>query len=974
MSIFDKLTERVGDFFDEVMLPEPVRRAHDAAGRDMAAERYDKALQALRPSLIEHPNVARTHHLIGMCHFHRAEWGEAIAAFERALAIKEVAASHFYAGLAAEQVDRWNDVQRHFSRALSLAEELPFSFDLHFGLGRAYKHLGRTDKAIKELRGAITKWPGEFDATLTLAQVLLDSERTAEATEVLDGIEASSRPRYLWVRGQIEERRGELEAAMATYEESASRDSEWQADAAIGAARMALLVGKQQDAERLIDGLEPPNRLRTELQVLRGRIAELGGDADGARAAYQEALEHDARHMSAHLGLGRLELDAGNADDAAQHFVRVFASPDEALRQEAWLGAGRCHFASGDLAGARHLFEQALDLGGPRTAEVAWWLGETALAAGDPAEAIVSLRDALELASDDLRPKVQETLDAALARLAPVWDLPDSLGDPERVLEVLNALLAYLSTDSRLSDFLPATQRLHAAMNSPLSLAIVGEFNAGKSTIVNTLVGEEVFPTGVLPTTAHTGILRWGPRKAARVVYDDGHKVEQSLVEAKKTMKTDADVIERLEFTHPHPDLRLVQYWDTPGFNALEERHERVAAEALDTAEAILWVMDAGQVLSHTELERIEALPAGDERLLVVINKVDRLGPAREREDEVEHLLDYVRENLEGHIAGVFAISAKDATSEDTELAATSGFDDFRGFLEERVVQRAGRIKTIEVSRQLATLAFTLHAFQNGLVQRYGELARTVGELETWLAAEASKVPQRRAREEVSTISQWLGRMLEGVEAEIEDSLRPTSSWTGKRALSDEDREFVLELVLQRLDRILGSSRDRIAQVIAENEREIAERLDPVVRTLSLGDARAVQRRLDGFFDESRVITMLWDERVYGAMSERARGRVETTGQAVLESIVLAQADRTFWRKALRQLLPTIDDEFGRRIERWYAAFYEAATRLCVRLRKDLELLELEASTRYDVGPILELAPVGVELRPEDDEDAEDAT
>ena len=131
MSIFDKLTERVGDFFDEVMLPEPVRRAHDAAGRDMSAERYDKALQALRPSLIEHPNVARTHHLIGMCHFHRQEWGAAIAAFERALSIKEVAASHFYAGLAAEQVTRWNDVQRHFSRALSLAEELPFAFDLH---------------------------------------------------------------------------------------------------------------------------------------------------------------------------------------------------------------------------------------------------------------------------------------------------------------------------------------------------------------------------------------------------------------------------------------------------------------------------------------------------------------------------------------------------------------------------------------------------------------------------------------------------------------------------------------------------------------------------------------------------------------------------------------------------------------------------------------------------------------------------
>ena len=959
MSIFDKFTERVGDFFDEVMLPEPVRRAHDTAHRDMAGERYEQALTLLRPSLVDHPNIARSHHLIGMCHFHLQQWGEAIAAFERALAIKEVAASHYYAGLAAEEVGRWSDVQRHFSRALSLGEELPFAFDLRYGLGRAYRRLGRTDKAIKELRGAVKLWPGEVDATLTLAQTLLDLDRTEEAIEALGAIEASSQPRYLYVKAQIDERNHEPESALDLYTRAAEAASEWRADAAVGAARVALSLGSADDAERSLRDIAPGDRLTIELHALQGRIAELRGDIDAARAAFEEALAIDARHPDALLGLGRLALARGEHDHAASQFVRVFASPDEAHRQEAWWGAGRCHFAAGDLAGARHLFEQALDLGGPRTGEVAWWLGRTALELGDAAEAIVFLRDALDLVPNALRDTVQQTLDDALARLAPVWDLPDALDDPERVMEVLSALLAYLGTDARLADFLPATQRLHAAMNSPLSLAIVGEFNAGKSTIVNTLVGEDVFPTGVLPTTAHTGILRWGPRKAARVIYEDGHRVEQSLGEARRTMKTDAEMIERLEFTHPHPDLRLVQYWDTPGFNALEERHETVAAEALDTAEAILWVMDAGQVLSQTELDRIESLPAGDERLLVVINKIDRLGPEGEREDEVDELLDYVRENLAGHVAGVFAISAIDANSPDPELAATSGFDDFRAFLEERVVQRAGRIKTIEVTRQLGHLAFTLDAFQRGLVHRYAELTTTVGELEQWLTDTAQNTPRKQAAEEVAAIVQWVGRTLEGIEAEIEDSLRPTSSWTGKRALSDEDREFILELMLQRLGRILDASRDRIESVTARHEREIAERLDPVIRALSLGDARAMQRRLEGFFDESRVITLLWEERVFGAFRERALGRIASAGQRALETVVAAQADRAMWRPALRELLPAVDDEFGHRIQRWYAAFYEAATRLCVRIRKDLELLELEAKTRYDVGPVLELTPLG---------------
>ena len=133
MSIFDKISERVGDFVDEVLLPEPVRRAHDTAAEMVANRRYQRALEVLNATLVRFPDVARTHHLIGVCHFHRESWGEAIAAFERALSIKEIAATHYYAGQAAERLQQWHDVQRHFSRALSLGEELSIAYELHFG-------------------------------------------------------------------------------------------------------------------------------------------------------------------------------------------------------------------------------------------------------------------------------------------------------------------------------------------------------------------------------------------------------------------------------------------------------------------------------------------------------------------------------------------------------------------------------------------------------------------------------------------------------------------------------------------------------------------------------------------------------------------------------------------------------------------------------------------------------------------------
>lgn len=953
MSIFDKISERVGDFVDEVLLPEPVRRAHDTAAEMVANHRYQRALEVLNATLVRFPDVARTHHLIGVCHFHRESWGEAIAAFERALSIKEIAATHYYAGQAAEQLQQWHDVQRHFSRALSLGEELSFAYELHFGLGRAYRELNRVDKAIRELRNAAAVTTTS-EVLVALAQTLLDADLVDDAAVSIDGADRS-RPDVLFVLAQVQERRGDLRGALTTYARAAAEPSEVRAACVVGAARVALALELPSEAQHHLDSLGRAEGFAGDIHTLRGRIAELAGSFATAGAVYQAALEEAPGNVVALLGVGRTALAQGDVDAAAAAFVRTFDAPDAAQRQEGLWGAGRCHLAAGDLAGARHLFEQAQQLPGARSCDAVWSLGEVALQLGDAAEAIVFLQEALDLATDAQRAGVQATLDEALARLAPRWVLPEQLEGPEQLNTVLTALLEYLGRDSRLAEFLPATQRLFTTMNSPLSLAIVGEFNAGKSTIVNALVGEDVFPTGVLPTTAHTGILRWGPRKAARVLYTDGAPVEQSLEQAKRTMKDNAERIERVEFTHPHPDLRLVHYWDTPGFNALDERHEAVALQALSEAEAILWVMDANQVLSQTEFDRIEDLPDGQERLLVVINKIDRLGPAPKRQSQLDELMAYVEDNLDGYIAGAFGISAQDATSDDAAVAETSGFAAFRDFLESHVVHRAGRIKTVEVRRQLTAVAVTLQAYQNGLIQRYGALAREIGEVEVWLDQLGHQMPQAQAREEVALIEEWMSRTLDALEDEIDDALRPANNWTGRRSLGDEDRAFVLDLGIRQLDRILDASKQRMRGALGQIERELAERLDPVVRSLSLSDARALQRRLDGFFDESRVIAMLWDERVYGATTERARGRRETSGDDVLDAVVAAQSDRAVWRGALRRLLPPIDDEFGDRIERWYAAFFDAARRLCDRIRRDLELLELEAQTRYDVQPVVDL-------------------
>jgi hypothetical protein len=65
------------------------------------------------------------------------------------------------------------------------------------------------------------------------------------------------------------------------------------------------------------------------------------------------------------------------------------------------------------------------------------------------------------------------------------------------------------------SDVAPEDLRRFAEAREQLAglflLVIAGEFNSGKSTFINALIGERVLPEGVTPTTDRINLLRWGP-------------------------------------------------------------------------------------------------------------------------------------------------------------------------------------------------------------------------------------------------------------------------------------------------------------------------------------------------------------------------------------------------------------------------------------------------------------------------------
>ena len=952
MSIFDRLSERVGDFIEEVMLPEEIHALHQQARRAMERGDYEAALQNLGEAEHRRPQTERTRRMRGVCHFYLQNFEKAAELLHQALAIREEAASHFYLGLCEEELQHLNEAKDHFQRALQLDDDPPFAFDLYFGLGRVHLALSRPDRATRELRRALRVWPGQREASLRLAEALWRRDRHDEAAQVLDrDLSDSTEIEVLLLRGRLEASRGHHEDAVTAYEALLEKDPD-HLDGLVEAARSYLALHRPGPADQLLlRALGEDGAGGAAIYALIGEANERVKNDARARQSYEAALKRDPDHRRARLGAARVALAQEDIEEAAHHFQHLLTNSADEFRAEALLGLGRCRLRLDDPAGARHLLEQADQLHTERPPELLHGLGAVALASRDPAEALVAFQSALSAEPDtELRALIDDDIHRALQALRPSWRRPDNFESTADLVVALEDLREELRADATLERFLPRVHELMTTLNSPLSLAVLGEFNAGKSTLINAILAEEVVPMGVLPTTAHPCIMGFGPRKGVRIVYADGRRRDADFATARTLMKQEAAEISRLDYTYPHPELRSINYWDTPGFNALDERHEDLARQALHDAEAILWLLDSNQALKESEFALLESIPEAPLRVLLVINKIDRLGEPGERDDAVAEILEYLDENVGDQVLSIHAISALEALQARVdEAAAPEEFEALQQFLDEQFVQRSWEIKIVEVSRALDELLDDIAILRTEQMSIFDELIEQARELGRWLE-EAALEPTHRAGERSLELADRFDFVLLGIEREIDAALRRRGRILKKLVLHEDDRAFVLELLKERLDGVIDGCRRDILVEVDRLEAELARRLSPLLGALPVTQARPLRRRLEGFLDETRTLKTVLQERVFGQWRAEGQGRLATgADQAIDEIIALGEeADAEARRALLRALIPAADDRFAASLAAWYGEFFLAAQRFCARVQRDLVTLRLEVDHRFD--------------------------
>ncbi|AUX22787.1 uncharacterized protein SOCEGT47_032970 [Sorangium cellulosum] len=726
-----------------------------------------------------------------------------------------------------------------------LARRVPWRADVWLRLGRA---------------GQRTGWDGARDALERAAAAPL--ERAAAAPEERDAARLA-----LLDLCDLDLAAGDPARAQRWLDRipaplSATPDR----DVALRRAECALARGDLEGARAAADPLGEPAAIegRAALVLARLTLAEASAAASaaaasaaaGALGAAALAPADVARVLD--LGLRALVLDVPGADelcaalvaasrdvlvvDRVRRVVRAAGALDaptwaaafafaEGRRDDARQALAR-GLSAGDRAAAAALLRMAVemrDLGALEALAARAARSPSGGAAAPLLSAdLVRLRDAAALAAEGQGAAALDALDAVTGDGAAWADdlrrsilrgwLPEESGaaGPRAAAAAWGDVLRELARTARLLDrldLLAATEALVVERERPLRAAVVGEFNAGKSTFLNALLGEDVAPTGVLPTTATLHWVAWAPDPFARIVVRGGQDrvvPHAALKDTLRALAAAGDRVARVFIYAPIERLKRVEILDTPGFNAPDPDHIAEARRAFDEAHVAVWLLDAPQAMKESERRVLAEIGALGVPVQILANKADRLRP-----DALGEVLAHVRDSLAASaitslappIAFSARLSLKGRLGDEAALAA-SGWAEVEALFDEQIVdasdalrERALRRKAGRIAAELAQAASARAAEDREAVRRARAEADRRRESAAYLHRE------RRA------IAAAIDKALEPARRELAADLRPIAALPEERKRTDPGlRAYVQERLVARLSGPLSAEIARAAR------------------------------------------------------------------------------------------------------------------------------------------------------------------
>jgi len=255
----------------------------------------------------------------------------------------------------------------------------------------------------------------------------------------------------------------------------------------------------------------------------------------------------------------------------------------------------------------------------------------------------------------------------------------------DEIIDNLLLVLKPIEDEPQISKQIAVLKQLRQRLFSgEIHIAIIGQFNRGKSSFINKLVKKEILPTSVLPLTAIPTEIRFGEETKAIIEFNDGAQKEASEENVKDVLNTFvtennnpenmAGVSKAIVYCNSEFLSGSTTIIDTPGFGSTHIHNTKATLDILPNCDAVFFMLSADLPITQMELNFVKQIIPQSSRIFFIYNKIDLLNKADLKETS-DFILKTIKEKLGIDAANWFlAVSAKTEIGMDVISNEVLGF------------------------------------------------------------------------------------------------------------------------------------------------------------------------------------------------------------------------------------------------------------------------------------------------------------
>ncbi|MBW7898688.1 Bacterial dynamin-like protein [Candidatus Brocadiaceae bacterium B188] len=387
------------------------------------------------------------------------------------------------------------------------------------------------------------------------------------------------------------------------------------------------------------------------------------------------------------------------------------------------------------------------------------------------------------------------------------------------------------------------------------NLVVIGQFKRGKTTLINSLIGEEILPSSIVPLTSIVTIIKYGEEIGCLVTMKDGSEKKICIEElpeyvTEKGNPKNIRGVRCARIGYPSPFLEKgILLVDTPGVGSTFLHNTETTYEFLDHLDAALFLMSADVPVSQVEKELLDTIKGSTRKIFFVLNKIDNF-TAKEIE-EIAAFNKQVLEEMGFTVQEIWPVSAREAlkaktVNNDIQLSQSGllGLEDALGsFLSlekgkivlNTTISRTKRFISLKLS-QIAIEKKTMEASGEELENKINTFHQLVANLKQ--DKEDMKYLLKGESDKIGFNVEEMLKILEGKETprirqsltdfyEKNPDLNPT-------VLRDEMQKVIKEEIVKGFDAFRKDTERVISEIIQETFSRFTSRSNNIINEFKM--------------------------------------------------------------------------------------------------------------------------------------------